>query len=76
MSYKYREFKCYTDWKDPRINKELPFRQYLPVTYNKDIAKKYNVEPCDEIPTHFARDLSKIRDQLKYDTAWKKVKHK
>ena len=46
-SHKYREFSTYyTEWKDPRINEELAFRQYLLANYNKDIAKKYGLQPC------------------------------
>ena len=54
---------------DPKINEELQFRQYILATYNEDIAKKYDLKPCTDIPSHFFRDFATVREQLKRDTA-------
>ena len=66
---KYRDFAdVYPGWKVPRINEELPLRQYILATYNEDVAKLYNVKPCSTIPPEYFRDLSTIREQLMRDT--------
>ena len=67
---KYRDFsKVYPDWMDPKINEEIQLRQYIVATYHEDIAKKYDIKPCTNIPSNFPRDLATIREQLKRDTA-------
>jgi hypothetical protein len=70
VEYKYRDFATvFPGWKDPRINEELPLREYILATYNKEIAKKYNLKPADDIPASYSRDLSSIKEQLKRDIA-------
>ena len=70
VEYKYRDFATVLPgWKDPRINEELPLREYILATYNKEIAKKYNLKPADDIPASYSRDLSSIKQQLKRDIA-------
>ena len=70
VSHKYRDFsKVFPGWMDPKINEELQFRQYILATYNEDIAKKYDLKPCTDIPSHFFRDFATVREQLKRDTA-------
>ena len=69
VSRKYTEFaEVYPGWKVPRINEEIPIRQYILATYNKDIAKKYKLKPCSKIPSAYFRDLLTIREQLTRDT--------
>ena len=66
---KYWDFpEIYPGWKVPRINEELPLRQYILATYNKDIAKKYKVKACAKIPSEYFRNLSTVREQLIRDT--------
>ena len=66
---KFRDFpQIFPGWKVPRINEELPLRQYILATYNEDIAEKYGVKPCSTIPPEYFRDLSTIREQLARDT--------
>ena len=61
VSRKYTEFaEVYPGWKVPRINEEIPIRQYILATYNKDIAKKYKLKPCSKIPSAYFRDLLTI----------------
>ena len=68
VPYSFREFSnIFPGWKDPRINEELPLREYVFATYNEDIAKKYDALPCSEIPHQYFRDLSAIIKQLKRD---------
>jgi hypothetical protein len=63
--YKFRNFdKVFPGWKNPRINEELPVREYILATYNKDLAKKYKVKPCADIPSSFFRDLATVKEQL------------
>jgi hypothetical protein len=70
VEYKFRDFATvFPGWKDPRINEELPLREYILATYNKEIAKKYNLKPADDIPASYSRDLSSIKEQLKRDIA-------
>ena len=69
VSRKFRDFaNVYSGWKVPRINEELPLRQYILATYNEDVEKLYNVKPCSTIPPEYFRDLSNIREQLLRDT--------
>nr|CAH0113459.1 unnamed protein product [Daphnia galeata] len=66
VPYKYRDFATvFPGWKDPRINEELPLREYILATYNEEIAKKYKVKPADDIPASYFRHLSSIKQQLK-----------
>ena len=68
VPYSFREFSnIFPGWKEPRINEELPLREYVFATYNEDIAKKYDALPCSEIPHQYFRDLSAIIKQLKRD---------
>ncbi len=69
--YRYRNFaKVFPGWKDPRINEELPLRQYILATYNNEIAKKYNVKPSIKIPPSYSsRTLSSIKKQLEREIA-------
>ncbi len=54
---------------DPKINEELPLREYILATYNEDIARKYNLKPCTDIPSQYAnRNLATIREQLERET--------
>jgi hypothetical protein len=65
---KYTDYaKVFPGWKDPRINEESPVREYILATYNEEIAKKYKLQPCSDIPANYFRDLSTIREQLKRD---------
>jgi hypothetical protein len=70
VSYRYRDYaKVFPGWKDPRINEELPLREYILATYNKEIAEKYNLKPSTKIPPSYSsRTLSEIKEQLKRDT--------
>ena len=66
---KYKEFsEVYPEWKVPRINEELPLRQYILATYNEEIAKKYKLKACSTIPSEYFRNLLTIREQLIRDT--------
>ena len=68
VKYKFRDYaKVFRGWKDPRINDELPLREYILATYNEEIAKKYNLKPADDIPASYFRDLSSIKEQLERD---------
>ncbi len=52
VDYPYRDYaKVFPGWKDPRIIEELPLRQYILTTYNKEISKEYNVKLSTEIPS-------------------------
>jgi hypothetical protein len=66
VPYPYRDYaKVFSGWKDPRINEELPLRQYIFATYNNEIAKKYNKKPSTKIPPSYSsRTLSSIKEQL------------
>jgi hypothetical protein len=64
--HKYRDFaKVFPGWNNPRINEELPLREYILATYNRDIARIYNVKPCPDIPARYFRVLTTIKEQLK-----------
>jgi hypothetical protein len=70
VSYKYRDYATvFPGWKDPRMNEELPLREYIMATYNEKIAKKYNKKPADDIPASYSRDLSSIKEQLEREIA-------
>ncbi len=71
VSYRYRDYaKVFPGWKDPRINEELPLRQYILAKYNNEIAKKYNVKPSTKIPPSYSsRTLSEIKEQLEREIA-------
>jgi hypothetical protein len=63
---KYKEFaKEFHGWKDPKINEESHLREYILATYNKEIAEKYGVKPCPDVPASYFRVLSTIKEQLK-----------
>ena len=63
---KYKEFaKEFPGWKDPKIKEESPLREYIVATYNKEIAAKYGVQPCPDVPASYFRVLSTIKEQLK-----------
>ncbi len=62
---KYKDFaKKFPGWKDPKINEESPLREYILVTYNKEIAEKNDVKPCPNVPASYFRVLSTIKEQL------------
>jgi hypothetical protein len=64
--YYYRDFATvFPGWNNPRINEELPLREYILATYNQDIAKRYHLKPCPNIPLKYFRDLVSIKEQLK-----------
>ena len=66
--YNYRDFgTVFPGWNNPRINEELPLREYILATYNQDIAKRYDLKPCPNIPSKYFRDLVSIKEQLKRD---------
>ncbi|XP_046439459.1 uncharacterized protein LOC124190679 [Daphnia pulex] len=68
VSYLYREYaKVFPGWRNPRINEELPLREYILTTYNNEIAKKYNEKPSTQIPP--SRTLSDIKEQLEREIA-------
>jgi hypothetical protein len=71
VPYPYRDYaKVFSGWKDPRINEELPLRQYILATYNKEIAEIYNYKPSTEIPPSYSsRTLSSIKEQLEREIA-------
>jgi hypothetical protein len=63
--HKFRDYaKVVNGWKDPRINEELPLREYILAKYNEYIAQKYGLKPCPEIPPNYFRDLPTIKRQL------------
>jgi hypothetical protein len=63
--YKFKDYATvFPGWKDPRIFEELPVREYILATYNKEIAEKYNLEPSTKIPASYFRHLSTIRKHL------------
>jgi hypothetical protein len=63
---KYKEFaKEFPEWKDPKINEESPLREYILATYNNELAAKYGVKPCPDVPASYFRVLSSIKEQLK-----------
>ena len=58
---KFRDFAgVFPGWKGPRINEELPLRQYILATYKEDLTKLYNVKPCSTIPPKYFRFLPNI----------------
>ena len=64
--HKYRDFaNIFPGWNNPRINEELPLREYIMATYNQDIAKMHNLKPCPYIPASYFRVLTTIKEQLK-----------
>lgn len=64
--FKYRNFdKVFPGWKNPRINEELPVREYILATHNEDLAKKYKMKPCADISSSFFRSLATVKEQLK-----------
>jgi hypothetical protein len=71
VEYPYRDYaKVFPGWKDPRINEELPLREYILATYNNEIAQKYNKKPATEIPPNYSsRFLYDIKEQLERDIA-------
>jgi hypothetical protein len=71
VSYRYRDYaKVFPGWKDPRSNEELPLREYILATYNKEIAKKYNKKPSTQIPSSYSsRTLSSMKEQLEREIA-------
>ena len=75
VKYKFRDYaKVFRGWKDPRINDELPLREYILATYNKQIAEKYSVKHSSHIPASYFRDLSTIKEKLETEIAngWEK----
>ena len=63
--YNYRDFATvFPGWNNPRINEELPLREYILATYNQDIAEMYDLKPCSNIPSKYFRDLVSIKEQL------------
>ncbi len=61
LAKKYKEFaKEFSGWKDPKIKEESPLREYILATYNKEIAAKYDVKPCPDVPASYFRVLSSI----------------
>ncbi|XP_046636048.1 uncharacterized protein LOC124314746 [Daphnia pulicaria] len=70
VKYKYRDFATvFRGWRNPRIIEEMPVREYILATYNKEIAEKYKVKPSENIPASYFRDLSSIKKQLERDIA-------
>ncbi len=68
VRYKYRDYdKVFPEWKNPKLQEELPVREYILATYNEDIAKKYNKKPAHDIPASYFRDLKSIKKQLEND---------
>jgi ribosomal protein L12E/L44/L45/RPP1/RPP2 len=68
--YKYKDYATvFPGWKDPRIFEELPVREYILATYNKQIAAKYDLKPSTNIPKNYHRDLSSIKKQLEMEIA-------
>jgi hypothetical protein len=66
LAKKYKEFaKEFPEWKDPKIKEESPLREYILATYNKELAAKYDVKPCPDVPASYFRVLSTIKEQLK-----------
>ena len=57
--------KEFPEWMDPKIKKESPLRKYILATYNKELAARYGVKPCPEVPASYFRVLSTIKEQLK-----------
>jgi hypothetical protein len=66
VAYPYRDYaKVFSGWKDPRINEELPLRQYILATYNNEIAEHYDVKSSTKIPPSYSsRTLSDIKGEL------------
>jgi hypothetical protein len=71
VSYRYRDYaKIFPGWRNPRINEELPLREYIFATYNNEIAKKYNKKPSTKIPLSYSsRTLTSIKEQLEREIA-------
>jgi hypothetical protein len=71
VAYPFRDYaKVFPGWKDPRINEELPLRQYILAKYNNEIAEKYNLKPSTKIPPNYSsRTLSDIKEQLEREIA-------
>jgi hypothetical protein len=68
--HKFTDYsKVFPGWKDPRIFEELPVREYILATYNKQIAAKYDLKPSTKIPESYSRDLSSIKKQLEMEIA-------
>ena len=64
--HSFKDFsQLYPGWKTPSIGQDLQLRKYILATYNKDIAKKYGVKPCRDIPPNYSWDLYTIQEQLK-----------
>lgn len=68
VSYKFKDFyKVFPGWRNPRIDEEMPLREYIFAMYNKEISEMHNVYPCTRIPEKYFRDLFTIKKQLKRD---------
>ncbi|EFX66291.1 hypothetical protein DAPPUDRAFT_116524 [Daphnia pulex] len=68
--YNYKDYsKIFPGWKDPRIDEEMPVREYILATYNKQIAEKYKLKPSTNIPASYSRNLSSIKEQLEGEIA-------
>jgi hypothetical protein len=64
--HKFRDFaNIFPGWNNPRINEELPLREYIMATYNQDIAKMHNFKPCPDVPARYFRNLTTIKEQLR-----------
>jgi hypothetical protein len=70
VNYKYRNFATvFPGWRNPRIIEDMPVREYILATYNKQIAEKYKVKPSENIPRTYFRNLSSIKEKLEREIA-------
>lgn len=68
-SYSFKDFsRVFPGWKNPLINEDVPLREYIFAKFNDEIAKRYHMKPCFEIPQNYYRDLWAIKKQLEMDT--------
>ena len=65
-SHFYRDFaKVYSDWMEPKLDERLPLREYIFAKYQEELAHKYEVKECIEIPSAYSNhDLETIRLNL------------
>lgn len=61
----FKDFETiFPGWKKPKWKESWPLREYIFTTYQEDIAKRYEVKVCREVPSDYKRELSTIRENL------------
>ncbi|CAF1349265.1 unnamed protein product [Adineta steineri] len=65
QTYPYVQFcNVFPDWKLPSHQTKLKLREYIFFHYHKQIAQKYELVPCPDVPSNFNHDLESIENEL------------